>query len=327
MQPLNIGKVYDKPAWSYWWICKEMARYSLHNIIPIVYNNTNFTNLDVLYISSPNILGDIAYRRLPKICKEQGIKVIGGYSGEVDCLYENVDLIVTISPQLYYYAKSKYTDIPVIYLPEFIDTRFFTPNINNNFIPGWAGGKNKQIKRHYLLDNLKYPVKKQMEHGKEFFNESVTLDKMVQFYHSINCFLLPSITECQPRVVMEAMACGLPVIACNVGAVPLLIEKDWIIDVNKENEAKVIEDLNNKLDILNNDKELRLKTGQRNREYIHDYFSWDKHQISWDLIFEALKREDYKTIETVSNWYLELYKDYFKPELYQKQIEGFQKYE
>lgn len=43
-------------------------------------------------------------------------------------------------------------------------------------------------------------------------------------YRSANLFLLPSYSEGSPKVVIEAMANGLPVVATNVGNVPYLVE-------------------------------------------------------------------------------------------------------
>ena len=48
-------------------------------------------------------------------------------------------------------------------------------------------------------------------------------DKLVTYYQAADVFLFPSITENCPLVVLEAMACGLPVVAFNVGGVPELI--------------------------------------------------------------------------------------------------------
>lgn len=55
------------------------------------------------------------------------------------------------------------------------------------------------------------------------------------WYQQADVLLSLSEYEGSPNVVMEAMACGLPVIASAVGDVPALLNSDWIVDVEEEN--------------------------------------------------------------------------------------------
>jgi glycosyltransferase involved in cell wall biosynthesis len=48
-------------------------------------------------------------------------------------------------------------------------------------------------------------------------------EKLVQLYRSADIFALPSRGDCMPQAIAEALACGLPVVATSVGAIPEMV--------------------------------------------------------------------------------------------------------
>jgi len=48
-------------------------------------------------------------------------------------------------------------------------------------------------------------------------------DELVGLYRSADIFALPSRGDCMPQAVIEAIACGLPVVATRVGAIPEMV--------------------------------------------------------------------------------------------------------
>ena len=48
-------------------------------------------------------------------------------------------------------------------------------------------------------------------------------DKLVNLYRTADMFVLPSRGDCMPQAVTEAIACGLPVVATRVGAIPEMV--------------------------------------------------------------------------------------------------------
>jgi glycosyltransferase involved in cell wall biosynthesis len=309
---LRIGKVIDQFGWAFYFVAKEMAKYSKHTMTYEKYDNVHYDKLDIVLLSNPNICTPISNIKIPTTAKESGLKVVGQYCGEVQETYKYADLIITISPQTYNFAKSKYT-CPVIYLPESIDTQFFAVKETNldSFIVGWAG-REHVVKRTHLLEKLDYPIKKQANWGAKYFNEESNSKPMLDFYHSIDCLVLTSASECQPRVVMEAMSCGLPVISTDVGSISMLLDKEWIVPTIPEHT--VIEEMNKKLKMLSENPELRKNVGKRNRTVIYKNFSWEINQKYWDDVFTYLYNNETDKILDIHNMFVKRYWRAFKKE-------------
>ena len=303
---LRIAKVIDQWGWSYDFIGREQNRYSKHHIITCKHDEIDYDNVDIIYIHSPNIDVDIA-KVIPREARKRNIKLIGAYGGDPRYWgekpeYSFADLIVTISPETYSFAKENDKDKLVIFLPEGIDTEYFVPKLRyKNFKIGWAGNKTT-IKREWILDKLNYSIIRKSDWGPKFWVKDKSLRGMLDFYHSLDVFILVSETECMPRVVLESMACGLPVICTDVGNIRFLLDKRWIIPAKPD--ELVIEKANEKLNELRNSTIIK-NTGLRNRVYVEKNFSWKIIQPFWDSIFEDLVNNNYKSI-------LKRHKKYYK---------------
>ncbi len=94
-------------------------------------------------------------------------------------------------------------------------------------------------------DKLELTILGDGKYRKEYENLSIQLgiDDTVKFkgyitdkkeihkyYLSSDIFILPSLTEGLPRVVIEAMSTSLPVIASNVGGVPELLDRNSLVE-------------------------------------------------------------------------------------------------
>lgn len=106
---------------------------------------------------------------------------------------------------------------------------------------------------------------------------------MPNYYNNIDIYVCASRTEGTPNTILEAMACGVPVISTDVGIVPEVfgtLQKRYIIDRTKE-------DLKNKIiNLLTNRDELE-KLSKENLEQIENW-GWDKQTAKLKGFFDSM---------------------------------------
>ena len=96
-------------------------------------------------------------------------------------------------------------------------------------------------------------------------------DTLPYYYSAAEVVVMPSHYESFGMVALEAMACGTPVIASQVGGLAYLIQDNVTGFVVPDSEP---EGLANKISMLLQDKNLREKFGRQGAEYSKDY-SWE----------------------------------------------------
>ena len=294
MIKLNILYVIDVYSWAYDFNACEQGVYSEHNITrkPLLdITMDDLKGIDILYIHGPNIWKEISDELIVKTRKQYpNIKIIGVYSVESKLMYPDVDLVITTSSNFYSTCCEMYKNYtcPVIFMPKGIDDEFFKPSakLGDNF--GWAGRK-AEVKRAHLLDLLGYQIKRKSDHKDIQFVKGRDRTPMLNFYHSLKGLVLTSSSEALPRTVLEAMACGIPIVATSVGTLPLIIANQWLVPVNPE--GKVVKEIDKRLTLLSKNRNLCEEVGKRNRKFIEENWNWRLLQPYWDLIFTEVSKE------------------------------------
>jgi glycosyltransferase involved in cell wall biosynthesis len=132
---------------------------------------------------------------------------------------------------------------------------------------------------------LRENIERELE--KEIKNENVKLlgwlphEKIPEFLSQIRLLLMPSYTEGLPSALVEAMACGTPVIASSVGAIPNVIvngENGLLIDkLTPNNVASMV------LKLIRDDERLRMMS-KSCTTYMMEFFKEEEAIRIWKKI-------------------------------------------
>jgi glycosyltransferase involved in cell wall biosynthesis len=98
-------------------------------------------------------------------------------------------------------------------------------------------------------------------------------EQLVKCYHAATVFVLPSYYEGLPTSLLEAMACGLPVVTTNVGSIPEIVENNRNGTIVPKGDPLAISEA--VLHLLKNKQE-RLEIGRAARKKVELYYDWNK---------------------------------------------------
>ncbi|MCD6458500.1 MAG: glycosyltransferase family 4 protein [Thermoproteales archaeon] len=204
----------------------------------------------------------------------------------------NVVIVTTKRDRDYIIKKYGIKPDKVIVIPNWVDTELFKPIKNVKKERGkviFVGRLEKQknvlslIEAVKNLDDVKLYIYGKGSLEKQI-KEKIWKEKITNVYlrgiiknellpyelNTAEIFILPSLYEGHPKALLEAMACGLPVIGSNV---------EGIRDLIKEGETGLLcsttpESIREKIIYLLNNPEIRKKLGENARKYVVEHFSF-----------------------------------------------------
>ncbi len=94
-------------------------------------------------------------------------------------------------------------------------------------------------------------------------------ENVAEYYRILDLLVLPSISEGLPNVVLEAMSCGVPVLATSVGGVPEILDGTNGVLVPPGDSDALAQHM---IELLGNDS-LRARLGVEGRRSLHPRFS------------------------------------------------------
>ena len=97
----------------------------------------------------------------------------------------------------------------------------------------------------------------------------VSDDQLATLYRKCSLFVFPSLHEGFGLPAGEAMACGVPVVSTDGGALPEVVGDSGLIVPTKDHKA-----ISSAVRCLLKDEDLSIALGEKGMARIHKYFSW-----------------------------------------------------
>lgn len=221
-----------------------------------------FNNISNYYVSSKKLLKiynnlDIEYK--PKMVITDGVDLQKFYPRNIE-RFDNLDRTIVIG----WTGNSKWSEFGE-------DTKGLVTILNPAI--EFLKEEGYDIITNYADSNVKF----------------IPHDEMIDYYSSIDVLICSSMSEGTPNPVLEAMACGVPIISTNVGIVSEALgpyQKKYIL------EDRTVECMKNKIkELLNNPKDFK-KLSMENLKQIKKW-SWDEKAKDFKIFFDTcLKEED-----------------------------------
>ncbi|MCW5875595.1 MAG: glycosyltransferase family 4 protein [Anaerolineales bacterium] len=225
-------------------------------------------------------------------------------------VFEGADRIVVTTAAMAQSIQNRFNISPntIRVIPNYVETDRFSPKprpANSKLRVGFVGRLNPQKNLGLLLEALAGldvelslagdgPLRDQlMARAKTLqipidFQGRLDHASLPAFLNACDLFVLPSLYEGHPKALLEAMACGLPVIGTRVPGIADLLQDDRTGLLSEPDAAS----LQTAIQRLMTDGKLRARLGRTAREYIVQNFSLDRVVQMELALSEELARED-----------------------------------
>ena len=216
-------------------------------------------------------------------------------------ILDNVKSYIVSSEKLKKIYDEKYEKKPSMVISDGVDLGLFKMDNTSKFDDlkdddiikiGWTGNSKFTDENGDDLKGLNKIIKPAIKELKEekYKIEFVVADRnikliphneMPKYYNDIDIYLCTSRSEGTPNTILEAMACGIPIISTDVGIVPEVFgeeQKEFIIERTKD-------ELKNKIiDLISNKPKMKILSDENLKQI--QKWSWKKQGQKYKEFFD-----------------------------------------
>jgi glycosyltransferase involved in cell wall biosynthesis len=133
-----------------------------------------------------------------------------------------------------------------------------------------------------LMEEIKAYVQTERLNDQVEFSGWISHDNLPDFLNRLRLLVLPSYTEGLPNIVLEAMACGTPVLATPVGAIPdIIIEGQTGFRMETNSPACISENIIRALHTPDIER-----IAENGRKFVQENYTFEKTAESWNIILQ-----------------------------------------
>jgi glycosyltransferase involved in cell wall biosynthesis len=237
--------------------CCEYITERIRRSFPLFSNicNTIYNGTDINFFSYKN------YRRNAEKNSLKRLLFVGRISPEkgLHILLDALHYVIKYHPQLQLEIAGPQAIAPM----EFIVSLSNDDKVSK-LSSFYQGSYFSHLQRQILSLNIAQYVK---------FSGFIPYTHIANHYHDADVVIQPSLSEAFPGPILEAMACGLPVVATRVGGTPESVEHEKTgLLVDSGDAPELAEAIIHLLE----DEDLRIAMGQAARQRVTALFSWER---------------------------------------------------
>lgn len=301
MEKTTILSVENTFGWSWGIIIRKLiekldGKYDIVRVVRDLKNGISpdmVNHFDVLFLQNVDNVRLINGNKAKAVCRMGGMRTMRGDPKRFDSELSQVGTIVATNTELFEIAERN-CDFSYL-VPNGINLNEFKPSTekpDRKFTIGFCGNimtaPLADYKGYHYVDQARLTLFTETAFlSFTYAHNQIPHEQMVEdFYHRIDCLVLPSINEGCNNVITEALACGVPVLITKVGYHGETLEHGKNCLFIERNHV----DISDKIRMLMEDKALQETLSKNGRLFVEQNQDIDKIAHEFDLIFGDMIR-------------------------------------
>lgn len=287
-----IARIVRQPKIEVRLICDTCGEMNVHTLDPVRLNRSLLKHFDIVLLQNIDTL-PLMDELNNVICRIGGMVVNENDTHRYDEWLSQCAAVVSTNSFLTNIGLAANENTALI--PNGLDLEQFKPlpdRPDRKFTVGFAGnvhGPGMHYKGYKFFSQAAIDMWAEVNHLKRLHahNQLAHDDMVAEFYHQIDCLVLPSLGEGCSNVTMEALACGVPVLTTPVGfhGERLTHMKDCLFISRNNDDIKV------KIRLLKDNPEIWQTLSENGRNFAVKHHDINVIARRYDDVFrDALER-------------------------------------